>query len=140
MVIWIGIIAGWVLMWFIPYSIDMAFWIGLGIIVLGLIIVSLSAIAAREHPEKKQAVVDWGIYRVSRHPQGLSDLISHLGAVIMGWNPNSVIYLILWVYLVLYASLMHLALLKEEKLNVKKFGQEYADYMKKVPRYFFANI
>jgi enoyl-CoA hydratase len=82
----------------------MAFWIGLGIIILGLIIFSLGFAAMREHPERKQAVVDWGIYRVSRHSHVLSGIICLLGVVVMGWNPDSVIYLILWVYFVLYAA------------------------------------
>jgi hypothetical protein len=57
---YVSIIAGWVLVWFISYSINMAFWIGLSIIILGLIISSLSDAAMREHPERKQAVVDLG--------------------------------------------------------------------------------
>jgi protein-S-isoprenylcysteine O-methyltransferase Ste14 len=139
-VFWISFIVGWVLTWFIPYSINIAFWIGLGIIILGLIIFSLGFAAMREHPERKQAVVDWGIYRVSRHSHVLAGLICLLGVVVMGWNPHSVIYIILWVYFVLYAALSHFGVLSEEELNIKKFGQEYVDYMKRVPRYFFGKI
>jgi len=135
MVSYIGIIAGWVLTWFIPYSITMSFWIGLGIIILGLIISSLSFAAMREYPERKQAVVDWGIYRVSRHSHVLSSMFCLLGTVVIGWNRHSVIYLILWVYFVLYVTLSHFWVLSEEKLNVERFGQEYLDYMKRVPRY-----
>lgn len=140
MVFYIVLIAGLVLTWFIPYSINAAFWIGLGIIILGLIIFTLGFAAMREHPERKQAVVDWGIYRVSRHSHVLAGIICLLGAVVMGWNPDSVIYIILWVYFVLYAVLSHFGVLNEEKLNIKKFGQEYLDYMKRVPRYFFGKI
>jgi len=136
----IGIVAGLVLTWFIPYSINTAFWIGLGIIILGLIIFSLGYAAMREHPERKQAVVDWGIYKVSRHSHQLASIICILGVVVMGWNPDSVIYIILWVYFVLYAALSHFGVLTEEKLNIKRFGQEYVDYMKRVPRYFFGKI
>jgi protein-S-isoprenylcysteine O-methyltransferase Ste14 len=137
MVSYISIIAGWVLAWFIPYSINMAFWIGLGIIILGLIISSLSFTAMREYPERKQAVVDWGIYRASRHSHVLSSMICILGTVVMGWNPDLVIYIILWVYFVLYATLLHFWVLSEEKLNIERFGQEYIDYTKRVPRYFW---
>jgi len=30
--------------------------------------------------------------------------------------------------------------LNEEKLNRERFGQEYVDYMKRVPRYFLGRI
>jgi protein-S-isoprenylcysteine O-methyltransferase Ste14 len=82
----------------------------------------------------------WGIYRVSRHPHILSSMICILGTVVIGWKPDSVIYIILWVYFVLYATLSHFWVLSEEKLNVERFGQEYVDYIKRVPRYFFGKI
>ena len=139
-IFWVSLITGWILTWFIPYSINLAFWIGLGIIIFGQIIYALGYIAMREHPERKQAVVDWGIYRVSRHSHVLAGIICLLGVVIMGWNPSSAIYIILWVYFVLYAAQMHFGVLSEEKLNIERFGQEYVDYMKRAPRYFFGKI
>ncbi len=134
---WISFIVGWVLTWFVPFSINLAFWIGTGIIVFGEVVFALGYIAMREHPEKKKAVVDWGIYKVSRHSHVLAGIICLLGVIVMGWNPESIIYIILWVYLVLHVALSHFGVLNEEKLNIERFGQEYADYMKKVPRYFF---
>ena len=94
----------------------------------------------REHPEKKQAVVDWGIYGISRHSHVLAGKICLLGVVIMGWNPGSILYIVLCVYFILYVALSHFGVLSEEKLNLERFGQEYADYMKRVPRYFFGKI
>ena len=90
----------------------------------------------REHPEKKRTVVDWGIYKVSRHSHVLAGVICLLGVIIMGWTTASVIYIILWVYFVLYVVLSHFGVLNEEKKNIERFGQEYEDYMKRVPRYF----
>ncbi len=133
---WTSLIAGWVLTWFVTFSINLAFWIGLGIIVLGQVVFALGYIAMREHPEKKKAVVDWGIYKVSRHSHVLAGIICLLGVIVMGWNTASVMYLILWVYFVLYVIMSHLSVLNEEKLNTERFGQEYEDYMKMVPRYF----
>ena len=133
---WMSFIVGWVLMWFILFSINLAFWIGLCIIVLGQVVYALGYIAMREHPEKKKAVVDWGIYRVSRHSHILAGIICLLGVIVIGWNTASVIYLILWVYFVLYVGLRHFSVLNEEKFNIERFGQEYKDYMKSVPRYF----
>jgi len=124
------------LMWFIPFEINIAFWIGISIIVFGQVVFALGYSAMREHPEKKKAVVDWGIYKVSRHSHVLAGIITDLGAIIMGWNLKSTIYLIVWVYFALYIIINHLGVLSEEKINIEKFGQEYKDYMKRVPRCF----
>ena len=131
----IGVIAGWVLMWFVPFSINLAFWIGLVIIVFGGVVYGLGYIAMREHPEKKKAVVDWGIYRVSRHSHVLAGTICLLGVIVMGWNLTSGMYKLLWVYFAIYSIASHFYVLNEEKANMEKFGQEYVDYMNKTPRY-----
>ncbi len=140
MIFWASLIIGWVLAWFVTYSINLAFWIGLVIIVFGEVVFALGYSAMREHPEKKQTVVDWGIYGVSRHSHVLAGIICILGMVIMGWGSTSVAYILLWVYFVLYVILSHFGVLNEEKLNVERFGQEYVDYMKRVPRYLFGKI
>jgi protein-S-isoprenylcysteine O-methyltransferase Ste14 len=132
----IGMLIFIALGWFVTFSINPAFWIGLVIIVLGQVVFGLSCSAMREHPEKTQTVVDWGIYRVTRHPHVISGTITTLGAIVMGWNWSSIIYIILWVYFVLDIAFDHYYILMEEKRNVEKFGQEYADYMKRAPRYF----
>jgi protein-S-isoprenylcysteine O-methyltransferase Ste14 len=51
-----------------------------------------------------------------------------------------VAYILLWVYFALDLILSHFGVLNEEKLNTERFGQEYVDYMKRVPRYLFAKI
>lgn len=124
-----------VLMWFVSFSIDLAFWIGISIIVFGQGVFALGYIAMREHPEQKKAVVHWGIYRVSRHSHVLAGEITTLGAIVMGWNFNSTVYVILWVYFLVDITLTHFAVLSEEKINIERFGREYEEYMKNVPRY-----
>ena len=131
----IGVIVGWALMWFVTFTVNLAFWIGLGVIVFGEVVYGLGYIAMREHPEKKKAVVDWGIYKVSRHSHVLAGIICLLGVIVMGWNPTSVIYKLLWVYFVFYIIASHFYVLNEERVNIGKFGQEYVDYMNKTPRY-----
>ncbi len=133
---WLIFIIGWALTWFVTFSINPAFWIGLAIIVFGEVVFALGYMAMREHPEKKQTVVDWGIYKVSRHSHVIAGIICLLGVIVMGWNPQSNIYIILWVYFALYVALSHFGILNEEKSNIERFGQEYVDYMKRVPRYF----
>ena len=126
-----------VLMWFIPFNINSAFWIGISLIAFGQGVFSLGYMAMREHPEQKKAVVDWGIYRVSRNSHVMAGKITTLGAIVMGWNVNSTLYIILWGYFIFTIILMHYGVLSEEKTNVGKFGQEYEDYMRRVPRYLF---
>ena len=41
-------------MWFVPFQIDLAFWIGLGMILFGIVILALGFIAMQEHPEKSR--------------------------------------------------------------------------------------
>ena len=126
-----------VVMWFVPFSINVAFWIGISIIVFGQVVFSLGYMAMREHPEKKGAVVDWGIYKVSRNSHVVAGKITTLGAIVMGWNVNSILYIVLWAYFVFTIMVMHYGILNEEKINSEKFGHEYTDYMKRVPRYLF---
>ena len=135
MAFWVSFILSWVLTWFVTFSINLAFWIGLAIAIFGEVIFALGYSAMREHPEKKQVVVDWGIYKLSRHSHVLAGIICTLGIIIMGWGSTSVVYIILWVYFVAYIFLSHFGVLNEEKLNIERFGKEYEDYMKRVPRY-----
>jgi len=125
-----------ILMWFVPFSINLAFWIGICVIVFGQAVFGLGYSAMREHPEKKKAIVDWGIYKVSRHSHVLAGMITNLGVIIMGWNLKSTIYIILLAYFVLNIIMTHFAVLSEEKINIEKFGKEYENYMKSVSRYF----
>ncbi|MFC2012658.1 methyltransferase family protein [Chloroflexota bacterium] len=127
-------------LWFVPFSINLAFWIGLGIIALGHVVNSLAYSAMREHPEKKQTVVDWGIYKVTRHPHFHHNVIITLGVIVMGWNTGSMVYMFLWAYFVLDVIFTHFAILREEQGTAEKLGQEYLDYMKRVPRYFLILI
>jgi protein-S-isoprenylcysteine O-methyltransferase Ste14 len=135
-VYFIGLILWCVLLWFVPFRINTAFWIGICIIVFGHVVFALGYSAMREHPEKKSVVVDWGIYSISRHSHILASKITTLGAMVMGWNFDATIYIVLWAYFVADIIVTHLGVLREEKMNRAAFGHEYVDYMKRVPRYF----
>jgi protein-S-isoprenylcysteine O-methyltransferase Ste14 len=125
-----------VLLWFVPFRINPAFWVGIAIIIFGHVVFALGYSAMREHPEKKSAVVDWGIYSISRHSHVLAGKITTLGAIVMGWNFNATIYIVLWVYFVVDMIVTHFAVISEEKKIIEELGHEYRDYMKRVPRYF----
>ena len=124
-----------VLLWFVPFRINPAFWVGIGIICFGHVVFVLGYSAMREHPEKKSAVVDWGIYSISRHSHVLAGRITTLGAIVMGWNFHAPIYIVLWLYFVVGMILTHCAVLSEEIKLIETFGKKYTDYMKRVPRY-----
>jgi len=131
----IGLVGICVLMWFVPFTINFAFWLGVCIFAFGQVVYGLGYSAMREYPDRK-AVVDWGIYRISRHSHVLAGIITMLGAIVMGWNTELTMYIILWGYFILYVIVSHLAVLSEERIDTEKFGKEYEDYMKRVPRYF----
>ena len=128
-------VLGLVWMWFIPFYINTAFWIGCIIIILGEIVLVLGYLAMRKHPEQKRTVVDWGIYKFSRNSHVMAGIICLFGTIIAGWNPESPLYWGLWVYCLVRIIQVHMGVLSEENLNIKRFGQEYIDYMKKTPRY-----
>jgi protein-S-isoprenylcysteine O-methyltransferase Ste14 len=133
---WLKLFSLSVLLWFITFRINWAFWTGITICLLGYIIFSLGYLAMKEHPEKNKVVVEWGIYHYSRNSHLLASKITTLGIIIIGWNCDSAIYIFLWIYFVIDLILSHFAVLNEEKLNIEKFGYEFVEYMKKVPRYF----
>ena len=123
------------ILWFIPFSIDTAFWLGILIILFGYFIFSLGYLAMREHPEKKKTVVNWGSYKYSRNSHVIAGKITTLGIIIIGWDFSSTIYFILLCFFFLDLIPSHFAILSEEKLNIEKFGNEYVEYMKEVRRY-----
>jgi protein-S-isoprenylcysteine O-methyltransferase Ste14 len=124
-----------VLLWFVPFRINLAFWVGMGVVVIGHVINGLACGAMREHQEKRKAVVDWGIYGIVRHPHFLHGVVTSLGVIIMGWR-LSTIYAILWIYFGLSLIYTWSAVLMEETRTAEKLGQDYEDYMRRVPRHF----
>ena len=71
-----------------------------------------------------------GLYRISRHPQQLMFFISFLGICIAIGS---------WLALciqIISSLFLHSRILAEEKACLQRYGDEYRDYMKRVPRYF----
>jgi protein-S-isoprenylcysteine O-methyltransferase Ste14 len=77
-------------------------------------------------------LVNTGIYGIVRHPQnGVAWVLINLGLMFMAQH---------WVVVVTGCASMgfaYLDLYKEEQRCLKKFGDKYEDYMKKVPRINF---
>ena len=75
-----------------------------------------------------QAVVDKGIFGIVRHPIYLGFILIDLGIVGLSQHWISAILAIpILVYL-------YWSMLDEEKINQKKFGASYNEYMQRVPR------
>jgi protein-S-isoprenylcysteine O-methyltransferase Ste14 len=71
-----------------------------------------------------------GPYRASRNPQWLGLFLALLGsAIAVG----------IWLYIglvILVGIIYHQQILDEEKACIKKYGESYREYMKRMPRYF----
>lgn len=76
---------------------------------------------------RAERIVTTGVYSIVRHPQYLGGLIAHIGFSFL----LSALYSLLSSPLI--AVLIVLISRKEEKELTKEFGEEYADYKKKVP-------
>jgi len=72
-----------------------------------------------------------GPYRYLRHPAYLSNLMEYLGVPLIA-NAYYTLIGVLLIYLPLNLIRLHL----EEKELIRKFGEEYEDYRKKVPPLF----
>jgi len=76
-------------------------------------------------------IVDYGIYAIVRHPIFLSFALMVVALIFISQH---------WLSVVIgtpVIMLLHIAMLEEEQSNIKKFGNDYKRYMKKVPRINF---
>jgi protein-S-isoprenylcysteine O-methyltransferase Ste14 len=79
--------------------------------------------------EHTTVLINSGIFRVVRHPLYLGGAILTLGMVLVVQSVPSVISGIVATFCYWMASK------KEEKFNIEKFGENYQEYMKNVPRW-----
>lgn len=82
---------------------------------------------SRDHPGK---LLTEGIYAHLRHPRYVE---ATLGLVAMALFSN---YLAAYLALLLCAPLLYLIVLLEERELRDRFGQEYEEYARRVPRFF----
>lgn len=83
----------------------------------------------------KETLITTGVYSIIRHPLFLGVIIMFLSHIFLSQNwiviVNTIIS-ILCLYFICYV---------EEKENIEKFGKEYEEYIRKVPRFnFFTGI
>ena len=77
---------------------------------------------------KTTKLVDVGIYSIVRHPQATAGLVLVIALVCISQHPVSLVVGVL-TYAVLYADIV-----RDDSALVDTFGQEYQEYMERVPR------
>ena len=126
------------LLWFLdaPDGVQILRYIGGGILVVGLILIILPRFAFRSKgkPEKGKdwtettIVVDTGIYAVVRHPLYLGWLLMYVALILLSQH---------WLTAIIGIpgmACVYLISRQEDQRLIKKFGDDYKDYMQKVPR------
>ncbi len=89
----------------------------------GVILTSLKV--AETH--RAERIVTTGVYLIVRHPQYFGGILAHIGVSFLFSGMCSLLvtpFMIALIYAISW---------KEEKELTKEFGQEYADYKRKVP-------
>ena len=116
---------------------------GISILIIGSSIILLAGYEFKmkgETPKGESIVhttslVDTGVYSVIRHPQYLGFILFVYGLVLISQHRISIISGTIGT------ALFYLDIVKEEEMSIAKFGTEYTDYMKRVPRLnFFIGI
>jgi protein-S-isoprenylcysteine O-methyltransferase Ste14 len=75
-----------------------------------------------------KTIVDTGLFGIVRHPQYLSMLLVEIGLVLI------VQHWLILIFSSICLTLTYYGILIQDKILVKKFKDDYIEYMKKVPR------
>jgi protein-S-isoprenylcysteine O-methyltransferase Ste14 len=104
------------------------FVLGLILYVLGVAALVLAMVNFKDTPLNQP--VTKGLYKISRHPQIVAQVIFLLGIclAIVSWAA---------LFALLISKLLqHFSILAEEEVCLNRYGDSYYEYMKRVPRYF----
>ena len=105
------------------------YWLYAGLMIYGLgILLCIVSVSNFSKPAENGINLN-GIYLVSRNPMYVAYFIYFLGCVLLTQS-----FILLAILLVFQIS-AHWIILSEERWCVKKFGEEYINYMNKVRRY-----
>lgn len=103
--------------------------------VLLLIAAVVSFIAARTtinplHPAKASSLITTGVFRLSRNPIYLADLLLLAAFAVWLGNPLNVVFLAMFVWYI-----QRFQILPEERALAERFGASYAAYCARVRRW-----
>lgn len=105
------------------------YWFYVGLVIYGLgVLLCLVSVSNFSKPAEN-GINFKGLYRVSRNPMYVAYFIYFLGCVLLTQS------LILLAILLVFQISTHWIILSEERWCIKKFGEEYINYMNKVRRY-----
>lgn len=105
------------------------YWFYAGLVTYGLgVLLCLASVSNFAKPEGNGINLK-GLYRISRNPMYVSYFIYFLGCVLLTQS------LLLLAILMVFQISAHWIILSEERWCIKKFGEEYKNYMNKVRRY-----
>ncbi|HLL60459.1 MAG TPA: isoprenylcysteine carboxylmethyltransferase family protein [Candidatus Nitrosocosmicus sp.] len=110
--------------------------VGMLVFVVGLILLTYSykdlVVKGKGTPiptDPPKNLVIKGLYNYSRNPIYMTQWMILLGTCLIFGS------VLLYLYLILFITSMHIWVLFEERELKKRFGEEYSNYEKKVPRY-----
>jgi len=105
------------------------YWFYAGFVIYGLGVL-LCLVSVLNFAQPAEAGINLnGLYRISRNPMYVAYFIYFLGCVLLTQS------LILLVILLVFQISAHWIILSEERWCIRKFGEEYINYMNKVRRY-----
>jgi len=133
---------GQVILCFLSYNTDGLTWLsyfGWITLVVSLVLGMVSRRTFEKKggaPDKKDwlrttVVVKTGIYRIVRHPMYLSFMLTSAALLFISQHWLSILFGIPVI------AFLYYTMAAEEKINIKEFGNDYIQYMQKVPRMNF---
>ncbi len=105
------------------------YWLYTGLVIYGLGVLFCIVSVSNFAKPAENGINLKGLYRISRNPMYVAYFIYFLGCVLLTQS------LILLAILMVFQISAHWIILSEERWCVKKFGEEYINYMNKVRRY-----
>ncbi len=106
---------------------DILSFMGLGIYIISMILYTISIVQFAK-PNQNGLNMS-GLYRISRNPMYMAFFLYFLGC---GMLTGSWLLLLI---LIIFQISVHYLILSEERWCIKKFGEEYKNYMSQVRRY-----
>ena len=108
---------------------DLLAWVGVFLCYMGLLFLLLSLIAFGIDTDRADRLVTSGVFRITRNPIYMAFFGVLIGQFLVFPNWVTLIYLIAGIWLI------HRQVLREETFLQNHYGQEYADYSRRVRRY-----
>lgn len=106
---------------------DILSYTGLGLFIIGMLLYIISTVQFAK-PKQNGLNVN-GLYKISRNPMYLAYFLYFLGCSMLTGS------LVLLFVLIIFQISVHYLILSEERWCIKKFGEEYKNYMNQARRY-----